>query len=75
MAYRYVYNNQLIAEGDRDVFFEGGKLFIKTGIIPLSFNGEQVSYRVREIYDDRSIETSNTPPVAGDILIEGTVNG
>lgn len=50
MAYRYRYNDSLLAEGERTFVLQGGVLYVRTGV--LSSDADQISYRLREVYDD-----------------------
>jgi len=69
MAYRYRYNDALIAEGERTVFIQNGKIYVRTGLIDST--DDSASYRLREIYDD----AVNHPPIAQSFNITGTING
>lgn len=71
MDLRYVYNDKPIAEGERVFFYEGGKLFVRTGLVGTT--ADDATYRKREVYDAASAAPTNTAPVAGDISITGTV--
>lgn len=33
MAYRYRYNDSLLAEGERTFVLQGGKLYVRTGVL------------------------------------------
>lgn len=50
MSLRYVYSDQPVAEGARDLFLDGGRMFVRTGIVARDADG--VTYRLREVYDD-----------------------
>ena len=50
MAYRYIYNDSLLAEGERTVVLQNGKLYVRTGV--LGTTDDQINYRLREVYDD-----------------------
>ncbi len=67
MAYRYRYNDSLLAEGERTFVLQGGKLYVRTGV--LTSTPDQITYRLREVYDDAA--PINHPPTAGDVTITG----
>lgn len=50
MAYRYIYNDSLLAEGERTVVLQNGKLYVRTGVLVTT--DDQINYRLREVYDD-----------------------
>lgn len=66
MAYRYRYNDSLLAEGERTFVLQGGRLYVRTGV--LSTSADQITYRLREVYDDAvAPPPANLPPAGGDI--------
>ena len=67
MALRYVYNDGLIAEGERTFFLANGKMYVRTGVI--DFDDTQVRYRLREVYDDNIPQSTNHAPVAADVTV------
>ena len=69
MAYRYRYNDSFLAEGERAFVLQGGKLYVRTGV--LSATVDQITDRLREVYDDAA--PVNNPPVAGDVTFTGDV--
>lgn len=69
MAYRYRYNDSLLAEGERTMVLKAGVLYVRTGVIDTT--ADQINYRLREVYDDAA--PANHPPVAGNISVTGSV--
>ncbi len=50
---RYRYNDQPVAAGERDMYLgPDGRLAIRTGLIAADIDGETITYRLREVYDD-----------------------
>lgn len=70
MAYRYRYNDALLAEGERAFVLQDGRLCVRTGV--LSVTPDQITYRLREVYDDAA--PVNHAPVAGDVTFSGDVS-
>ncbi len=71
MDLRYVHNDQPVAEGERAVFYEGGKLCIRTSLLSSSLTDPAmmtVTYRLREVYDKAAVQPQpvNHAPVAQD---------
>lgn len=71
MDLRYVHNDQPVAEGERAVFYEAGKLCVRTSLLSSSLTDPAMmtaTYRLREVYDAAAVVTppANTPPVARD---------
>lgn len=69
MDLRYVHNDQPVAEGERAVFYEGGKLCVRTSLLSSSLTDPAmmtVTYRLREVYDKAAVQPVNHPPVARD---------
>ena len=58
MAYRYIYNDSLLAEGERTVVLQNGKLYVRTGV--LGTTDDQINYRLREVYDDAAAGVART---------------
>lgn len=69
MKLKYADRNQEPAEGQRAAFYMNDRLYFLTGIA--SETEETVTFYKREVISD----AANQPPIATDILIEGTING
>lgn len=67
---RYVYNDQPVAEGERAFVYQGGRLFVRTGV--LSITDQDITYRLREVYDADA--GGNRPPAGGNLIMEVEVN-
>ena len=69
MDLRYVHNDQPVAEGERAVFYEVGKLCVRTSLLSSSLTDPAMmtaTYRLREVYDKAAAQPVNHPPVARD---------
>lgn len=69
MAWRYRYNGQPVADGERTVLLDTGKVYVRTGLLGTALTdpaNQTVTYRLREIYDDAvAPPPMNNPPIAG----------
>lgn len=70
MKLYYVYNDQPIAEGERVFFYEGGKLYVRTGLDAAQSTPDQAVYRKREVYDATA---PNLSPAGGNVATSATV--
>lgn len=59
---RYSYNDQPVAEGERAMIYQGGRLYVRTGV--KGNTPDEITYRLREVYSAAQIPTSQ-PPVPG----------
>lgn len=53
MTLLYVHNGQPVAEGERTMFLEGGRMFVRTGLVGTDMADPAnmtVTYRLREVY-------------------------
>ncbi len=65
MAWKYKYNNSLVADGERTVLLDNGKFYVRTGLLSTSLTDpalQTITFRLREIYDDAVVVPVNTPP-------------
>lgn len=69
MDLRYVYNDQPVAEGGREIQLVGGRLFVRTGIKSVDLVAGEITYRLREVYD----ANKNRPPAGGNLTLEAEV--
>lgn len=61
MDLRYVFSKQPVAEGERVVLYQGGKLYVRTSLKAASVDdpaAQSVTYTLREVYDAATV----TPP-------------
>lgn len=68
MDIRYVYNDQPIAEGERAMIYQDGKLHVRTGVKGFDPVTGEIVYRTREVYD--AAQTVNQPPVGGNVTLQ-----
>lgn len=70
MDLRYVHNGQAVAEGERAVLYQGGKLYVRTGLLGSDVADpdlKTVTYRLREVHDAAAAQPVNHPPHSGDV--------
>lgn len=68
MTWRYRQTGQPVAEGERTVLLQGGRFYVRTGVLAVSVDdpaNQQISYRLREVFDDTA--PVNHPPTAGSV--------
>ena len=63
---RYVYNDQPIAEGERAMIYQGGRLYVRTGL--KSNTADEITYRLREVYVVVAAPV-NIPPEGGNVSL------
>ena len=61
----YVHDGRPVAEGERVVVYQAGRLFVRTGTKPLDPTTGQISYTLREVK-----VVVNTAPVGGNLTME-----
>ena len=71
MDLRYVHDRRAVAEGERAVLYQDGKLYVRTGVLGSDVADpdlKTITYRLREVYDAAAVATppANNPPVARD---------
>lgn len=76
MPLRYLYSDQLVAEGERNIFLANGRIFVRTGVI--AQDADSVTYRLREVYDDRAGRpdqpSGNTAPVSNQVILHANLD-
>lgn len=70
MSLKYADRDQEPAAGLRNALYEDGRLYFVTGL--RQHADGTVTFNMREVVFEGA--AANTPPVAGDITFEGTVN-
>jgi len=66
---RYSYNDQPVAEGERAMIYQGGRLYVRTGL--KGNTADEITYRLREVYVAAASVT--LPPVAGVAVLHAEV--
>lgn len=66
MDLRYVYNGQPVAEGERAMIYQGGRLYVRTGVKGFDPVTGEITYRLREVYVAAS---QNQPPTGGNVSL------
>ncbi len=61
MQLKYVYNGQPVADGERVVFTDHGKMFVRTGLLGTDLVAGTITYRLREVID----ASTGSAPVGG----------
>jgi hypothetical protein len=68
MDLRYVYNGQPVAEGERAMIYQGGRLYVRTGVKGFDPVTGEIIYRTREVYDAAK-PIQNIPPAGGNVSL------
>ena len=63
---RYFYNDQPVAEGERAIVYQDGRLYVRTGTKAIDPALGEISYRMREVY---VASGANQPPAGGNISL------
>lgn len=62
---RYIYNDQPVAEGERAVIYQAGRLYVRTGVKSIDPATGEITYRMREVY-----VAVNQPPAGGNVALQ-----
>lgn len=61
---RYVHDNRPVAEGERSITYEAGRLYVRTGVKGFDPVLGEITYRLREVYD-AARGTPTKAPISG----------
>lgn len=64
---RYFYNDQPVAEGERAIVYQGGRLYVRTGVKSIDPVTGEITYRMREVY---AAGSQNQPPAGGNVTLQ-----
>ncbi len=64
---RYFYNDQPVAEGERAIVYQDGRLYVRTGTKAIDPVTGEIIYRLREVY---AAGSQNQPPAGGNVTLQ-----